>query len=339
MPDNLYQREAGGTWYARFFAHGKLQRRSLKTSDLREARKRFKAFQQKIGRERFGVEDAPIWNQAVILYIENVLGNGAVKPSTQKRYRSSLGQAIVYFEDVPLAKITPIVITDFVSKRKKAGATNATVRRDLTAISRVMAYAVSKGMIPANPVDGYDRTMIRERRDAIKAPSDAAIEAAAFAMEGIGKSDLAFIIRFLRATGMRAGEALRASVEHRHSDELLIPETKNGRARTIRLKLPAGMPIPTRGRFFAETPADVAQLASRWARFRKRLPPDQQFRLHDLRHAFAIASLRQGWDIYDLSHHLGHSSVKVTELYLGYVAGGRAASRKIAGDTVGDTSI
>jgi integrase len=54
------------------------------------------------------------------------------------------------------------------------------------------------------------------------------------------------------------------------------------------------------------------------------VPP---FRIHDLRHAYAIAEIRADRDIYDLSHHLGHSSVKVTEIYLGYRAGGRSVSR------------
>jgi integrase len=49
--------------------------------------------------------------------------------------------------------------------------------------------------------------------------------------------------------------------------------------------------------------------------------------VHDLRHAYAIAEIRADRDIYDLSHHLGHSSVKVTEIYLGYRAGGRSVSR------------
>jgi integrase len=60
----------------------------------------------------------------------------------------------------------------------------------------------------------------------------------------------------------------------------------------------------------------------------RRVRPAKRFRLHDLRHAYAIAQIRAGRDIYDLSHHLGHSSVKVTEIYLGYASGGRAKNRR-----------
>ncbi|WP_256138041.1 tyrosine-type recombinase/integrase, partial [Komagataeibacter swingsii] len=44
--------------------------------------------------------------------------------------------------------------------------------------------------------------------------------------------------------------------------------------------------------------------------------PFTRFRIHDLRHAFAIRWLKAGGDIYRLSRHLGHTSVKTTEIYL-----------------------
>lgn len=50
---------------------------------------------------------------------------------------------------------------------------------------------------------------------------------------------------------------------------------------------------------------------------RKRNP--LEFRFHDLRHPFAVNHLRDGGSIYDLQLVLGHSSVKVTEMYLDYV--------------------
>lgn len=43
-----------------------------------------------------------------------------------------------------------------------------------------------------------------------------------------------------------------------------------------------------------------------------------KFRIHDLRHAYAIEYLKTGGDIYRLSRQLGHRSVKTTEIYLGY---------------------
>jgi integrase len=45
-----------------------------------------------------------------------------------------------------------------------------------------------------------------------------------------------------------------------------------------------------------------------------------KFRIHDLRHRFAVRWLQAGGDIYALKLHLGHSSVKTTEIYLQFVA-------------------
>lgn len=46
--------------------------------------------------------------------------------------------------------------------------------------------------------------------------------------------------------------------------------------------------------------------------------PFRRFRVHGLRHGFAIRALKAGWNIYALSRHLGHSSVKTTARYLAY---------------------
>lgn len=49
--------------------------------------------------------------------------------------------------------------------------------------------------------------------------------------------------------------------------------------------------------------------------------------LHNLRQAFAVNQLMAGMDIYDLSRHMGHLTVKMTEVYLDYVPGGAPVTR------------
>ncbi len=50
--------------------------------------------------------------------------------------------------------------------------TNATIRRDLTALSRLLAACVSWGWRTDNPARDDDRFMVRERRDPITLPGD-----------------------------------------------------------------------------------------------------------------------------------------------------------------------
>lgn len=83
-----------------------------------------------------------------------------------------------------------------------------------------------------------------------------------------------------------------------------------------------------KGRIFPSLAENSESLAVKWRNARKHFPQHLKFRIHDLRHDYAIHEIRKGRDIYDLSHHLGHSSVKVTEIYLGYAAGNRAIARK-----------
>jgi integrase len=324
LPANLYKR--GSTFYARFSVNGELQRVSLRTGNPKEARLRFKAIREKAERQAFGIADAVTWEAAVLAYARGVLDAGGVKPGTAKRYRVSLRQIGPRFEGRSLHHITVKEIAQFVAARQAEGATNATIRRDLTTISRVLAFARSEGMIESNATDAYDRKLVREHRAAIHEPSEAMIEAGAEAAEAAGLPALAELIRFLRGTGVRAGEALRARWEHVRAGQMTIYETKSGRVRTIVVP-PTVLPPRGEGRLFATLPEDSLTVAGRWAWVKRRLPRTQHFRLHDLRHAYAIAEIRAGRDIYDLSHHLGHSSVKVTEMYLGYVAGGRAKPR------------
>jgi integrase len=254
-----------------------------------------------------------------------VLTQGGVKPGTAKRYLVSIGQIDPYFRKLRLADISVARVAQFVRSRQEAGATNATIRRDLTTMSRVLAYAKSQVMIAVNVVEDYDRSFLTERRQSIVAPEDTVIEEAKKLCLEKGKPELATLIGFLRATGLRTGEALRATAGDIRGHQLTILETKNGRVRTI--DLGAAVAPARRGRLFHGLPGSPAVLAKVWDRIRVNMPEPKHFRLHDLRHAYAIAEIRAGRDIYDLSHHLGHSSVRVTEIYLGYAAGQRAKGR------------
>ena len=330
MPANLFRR--GATWYARFFVAGQLQRLSLQTSDLREAKIRLKGLRKKAERQAFGVTGSATWNEAVTAYASGVLDSGTLKASTAKRYRVSLRQIDAAFAGRALPDLVSSDIAGYVMTRQQAGATNATIRRDLTTISRVLAFARSHGMVERNVADDYDRSLLRERRAPIEIPAEDVILAGSEAADAAGLPELGTLILFLRATGLRAGEALRARWSDVRGRSLTIHETKAGRVRTIGLgdaRLPRRPGSASdQDRLFPTLPLDTGALASRWQWVKRGVLRDRHFRLHDLRHAYAIAELRRGRDIYDLARHLGHSSVKVTEIYLGYVPGGRPLARE-----------
>src|ERR1700722_1233341 len=51
----------------------------------------------------------------------------------------------------------------------------------------------------------------------------------------------------------------------------------------------------------------------------RRAGPRVPFRFHDLRHVYAVETLRSGTSIYRVSQHLGHTSVHTTEIYLAHL--------------------
>jgi integrase len=107
--------------------------------------------------------------------------------------------------------------------------------------------------------------------------------------------------------------------------------------RTINLGRAASLlhDMPTKRRLFAILPSDSAIVSTRYGQWRRQKQGRenraaqaagraavifQSYRLHDLRHAFAVASLVDDPDcIYRLSEHLGHTQVSTTEIYTGHL--------------------
>jgi integrase/recombinase XerD len=76
--------------------------------------------------------------------------------------------------------------------------------------------------------------------------------------------------------------------------------------------------------FYHDGGERFANVSSRFALYVKKAADPKKggkltrrFRLHDLRHRFAYRWLRAGGDIYELSRHLGHANVKVTDQIYG----------------------
>lgn len=327
--DNLYQR--GGVWYGRVQVAGKEHRRSLRTRDRAEARKLRDDWVQKLNRDRLGLANEHTWPEAVLKYSTEILDK-AVKPATARRYRVSLRQIDPFLATWTVERISRSTIADFIAARSAAGATNATIRRDLTAMSAVLAACIDWEWRDNNPALDYSRRGLREQREPIRPPSDAAVKAVIAACpkkRGEYESRFAGIVRFLDATGCRQQEAV--TIEWEQIDlargEITFLKTKTSRPRTIRIAdCRPGLSAQLTGTpknqrkglvYWHGERRQYQNFASRFSQVVK--AAGQDFRCHDLRHKFAIDRLRQGMDIYKLSRHLGHSSVKVTEMYLGHV--------------------
>jgi hypothetical protein len=161
--NHLYKR--GDTYWGRISISGREHRSSLRTPDKKEAAHRFRAWRQSIERAVIGTPDCPTIKAATLRSASEILPN-SVKPSVRTRYLSSIGQIVDVIGDPAVDVITAATITEYAGRRAKT-TTNATIRRDITALSRLLAACVASGHRLDNPARFYDRSLLRERRDPI----------------------------------------------------------------------------------------------------------------------------------------------------------------------------
>jgi len=333
-PDrNLYQ--VGKTWYLKVQVNSRTVRESLRTTVLKEARaKRDQRLAELSG-------ELHSWVDAILEWNANYLPDN-VELSTAKRYVVSIGQidgAVVthngkkvLLKDMMIEQITVKTVAEVVSWRKKhtPGISNATVRRDLTALSSVILAAIGKGWRNDNPATEWSRKAIKERRDPITLPSDRDVNRLIATLPAMWQAAL----RFADATGMREMEVFTLrhdEVEANPSGVALGKRTKRKRTRFVPFDQKAvgilvGIPrhIKSKLIFWHGDGEPFRNVSSNFQQFRNRFAkanPDDPvtFCFHHLRHRFAVTYLRNGGNIYDLQGILGHSTIKTTEIYLDFL--------------------
>lgn len=321
-PKNLYKR--GNVWWGRIFVAGMEHRESLRTSDRKEAEERLKDFRKGKRRDDKFRGTRLTWQEGVVLYTKTVLPS--LRPSTQKRYQVSLGMVDQHLLPFYLHEIDTRRISELIAARRSEGATNATINRDLTAVSRVLATGLGENANDHNPAKDYDRSLNRERRDPIELPTWKEVA------DAIAKAPTPLwgrIMDYASKSGMRENEIL--TLEKKRVDlarkAITLHRTKGGRLRVIPLDGPllrdaaaileAAMEHDQKLVFGRPNDQSLKNFPSRYSTWRKKLGIG--FRFHDLRHLFAVTYLQRGGNIYDLQRILGHGSIKTTEIYLDYL--------------------
>ena len=202
--------------------------------------------------------------------------------------------------------------------------TNATRRRDLTAMSVVMDFAAEHSMCARNVVVDYDRRRIRETRLPPVLPTDTEVDRFADACPQM----LGWLVRLLEHTGMRLEEA--ATLTWRQVDmprrAIMLERTKNQQARSIEINDAAAAVLRAVTRHTMspwvfwhgqESPKPYGKASQRLAGIRK--ANGIGWPTHMLRHLYAIRELRAGRSLYRIKAQLGHSSIAVTEIYLAHL--------------------
>jgi integrase/recombinase XerD len=328
LPKGCYWR--GETIWARFKVGGVEYRKSLRTHNVSQAERRLKAVkQQTIDEVYFGAQEAVSWKAAVVSW--STLGPSAlgIKPNTYERYLVSLGQLRPWLDEKDVQEVDSKLLKAVVHDRQRLGVSNATIRRDMTAVSSVLGHCVDKDWIEENAAKTLDRSRFKERREPIILPRQESVDMV-FAL-GSRFIDMA---EFALETGMREEEI--ASLEHDRVDRkrmaIVSEENKGNEVKHIVLTSKALAIIDRQPRYlrkpyvfwrgegerFQNVGAQFYATVQRVARKAAQQGIEfKRYRFHDLRHLFAVRYLQQRrGTLYDLQLTLGHKSIKTTEGYL-----------------------
>jgi integrase/recombinase XerD len=141
---------SGATLYGRVRIKGRLVVWSLHTSDTKVAAERRKAGKDRMiadvhhgDARRDFVEVLDLW----AAWITKQVG-----PKTVQRYACSLDQMRSWLDGKGLRDVDSRAVAEIIRARSAAGMTNATVKRDLVALSSVLNYAIDQGWRDDNPV-------------------------------------------------------------------------------------------------------------------------------------------------------------------------------------------
>ncbi|TDX61976.1 integrase/recombinase XerD [Methylosinus sp. sav-2] len=332
---NLYTR--GGVFWLRATVRGVEHRESLRTRDLATARRLRDKRIEEIAAARWRGERRRTWLEAVTEWAEHE--SGQIAPSTAKRYAVSLSMVKPHLAAYAIEKVDGQAIATMISARRREGATPATVRRDLTAVSRVLDFAEAMGWREGNPTLSK-RRLLKERRNPIVLPIARDIEVIIAA----ASTRFGALIRAARLTGCRQDELVQATWRGFNArGKTLEVIGKGNKRRTISLSETAAAHVSAQpvtlgcdlifcregGEAFSQAASDFTHVRRAViAKAKKEKREFQRFRFHDLRHLFAVEALRGGMSIYSLSKHLGHTSVKTTEIYLEFLTPEEVARAK-----------
>jgi integrase/recombinase XerD len=305
---------------------GRRYRWPLHTSDTAVARARQAAGKQRLVADRYHGDSPRTFVEALEGWAPWISRKTSKK--TVQRYACSLDQLKPFLEGRRLTDVDGRLVAEIIRARTADAVSNATIKRDLVALSSVINFAIDQGWLESNPVLARMKR-IEERRDPILLPRREDIDLVISRAPGMIKD----LIRAAMSTGAREDELIRArrdDVDHQRRQLTLIG--KRNKRRTIALdpfggydlicSLAAYVGTPrlfwhTNGASYKNFASQFSAIVLRTAQWAKANSADfRPFRFHDLRHWHAVHWLKSGRSIYELQQRLGHTSVKTTEVYL-----------------------
>jgi integrase len=277
-----------------------------------------------------------------------------LKPSTRRRYVEVLrAHLLPALGGYPLRDITPMLVEDLRISLAARQLAPASQRKVLLLLSAILRRAVTRGLIPANPVASIEKP---------KAPSTARPDPLAPATierirAQLGPRD-ATIVSLLAYGGLRPGEATVAQWRDLQDRTLHVQASKTGRARVVELLSPLAQDL-AEWRLKCGRPADRELIFAR-EQERARRRASREWQLHDwqnwvqriyqpaaaaagvtgdmrayrLRGSFVSLLLWSGTDLVEVAEQAGHSIATLANHYAGVIREMKGEPRVPAADAI-----
>ncbi|PYS82488.1 MAG: hypothetical protein DMF67_12505 [Acidobacteria bacterium] len=231
-----------------------------------------------------------------------------------------------HFKGKRLADISPMDVERFkklrhdTPTRHEEARSPATVNRELTILSRVLALAVDAGHIGENPC----RRVRRFKEDNARVRFLADDEETRLMKQIGGRDLLRSVVIFALNTGLRRGEifGLRWTEVDWSRNFIHVINTKTGKSRIIPLNDATRAVLRqqqerSQSEFVFVSPRTGARLRNLRNGFGKACEDAKvfNFHFHDLRHTFASRLADVGVDAFTIAELMGHSTLEMTKRY------------------------
>jgi integrase len=354
----LYRR--GKVYWARAQRQNREHRRSLKTANRPIAEKRLREWLDELDAVAWGDKPRRTYAEAEERFIREHLTT--IKPRAAERYGVSLKHLSEHFAGKMLHQVTKAELAEFETKRRTAGVSSSTIRRDLACLSSLLTSCEDWEWIDdgGNFVPAYMRRRAKRglkegnaRTRYLSVDEERRLLEAATSTRSVTKrgrptgkrTAVREAIILAIDTGLRREELFAlewSQIDHARGLINKTTRTKSGRSRKVPLPQRARTILGTLPRYLdspyvlanPETRARYVQMNKGLAGAARRAGIDD-LEWHDLRRTAGCRWLqRDGKSMEEVSVLLGHSSVLVTEKSYAFLE-----AEEVAESIVGRTNL
>lgn len=232
----------------------------------------------------------------------------------EKSVTINTNAAIAFFgRNTYVTEITTQRVAEWIEALRKESNSNGTINRKLSALSKVLKYAMHNESLDKLPYIPRQKESKGRLRFLTKHEEESLLNL----ITQWSDQELWDCVAVLLDTGMRCGELLKLRGEDVRNNQITIWDTKNGKDHTIPLTQRASRIVSERlaqhgkGVLF---PIPYDSLQKRFLRVTEHLELED-VSLHVLRHTFASRLVQKGVTIQVVAKLLNHSTIQMTMRY------------------------